>query len=153
MQQSIVKFIALSCRYCSTCSGHSDVGLLMMGIIMPETFWAVSVRQSSKFYDWLLHLVGCFYLRNDMNIYCFSLILRCAESNRDNPSCFVIIKSSGSGIILLYIPVVVPATNLFEWGILYTSVMLFCLHCTLYSTGIQPAATFINSIYTVKISQ
>ena len=35
-------------------------GLLMMGIIMPETCWAVSVRQSNKFYDWLLHLVGCF---------------------------------------------------------------------------------------------
>ena len=37
-------------------------GLLMMGIVMPETCWAVSVRQSNKFYDWLLHLVGCFYL-------------------------------------------------------------------------------------------
>jgi hypothetical protein len=35
-------------------------GLLMMGILMPETCWAVSVRQSNKFYDWLLHLVGCF---------------------------------------------------------------------------------------------
>jgi len=34
--------------------------LLMMGIVMPETCWAVSVRQSNKFYDWLLHLVGCF---------------------------------------------------------------------------------------------
>jgi hypothetical protein len=28
---------------------------------MPETSWAVSVRQSNKFYDWLLHLVGYFY--------------------------------------------------------------------------------------------
>ena len=37
-------------------------GLLMMGMVMPETCWAVSVRQSNKFYDWLLHLVGCFYL-------------------------------------------------------------------------------------------
>jgi len=35
-------------------------GLLMMGIVMPETCWAVAVRQSNKFYDWLLHLVGCF---------------------------------------------------------------------------------------------
>ena len=35
-------------------------GLLMMDIVMPETCWAVSVRQSNKFYDWLLHLVGCF---------------------------------------------------------------------------------------------
>ena len=35
-------------------------GLLMMGIVMPETCWAVSVRQNNKFYDWLLHLVGCF---------------------------------------------------------------------------------------------
>jgi hypothetical protein len=34
--------------------------LLMMAIIMPETCWAASVRLSSKFYDWLLHLVGCF---------------------------------------------------------------------------------------------
>ena len=35
-------------------------GLLMMGIVMPETCWAVPVRQSNKFNDWLLHLVGCF---------------------------------------------------------------------------------------------
>jgi len=37
-------------------------GLLMMGVIMPETCWAVSPRQSNKFYDCLLHLVGCLYL-------------------------------------------------------------------------------------------
>jgi len=36
--------------------------LLMMDMVMTETCWAVSVRQSNKFYDWLLHLVGCFYL-------------------------------------------------------------------------------------------
>jgi len=35
-------------------------GLLTMGIVMPETCWAVSVRQSNKFYDCLSHLVGCF---------------------------------------------------------------------------------------------
>jgi hypothetical protein len=35
-------------------------GLLMMGIVMPETCWAVSVRQGNKFYDWLLHLVVYF---------------------------------------------------------------------------------------------
>jgi hypothetical protein len=35
-------------------------GLLMMGIIMPETCWAASTRQSNKFYVRLLHLVGCF---------------------------------------------------------------------------------------------
>jgi hypothetical protein len=35
-------------------------GLLMMGIIMPETCWAAPIRQNNKFYDWLLHLVGCF---------------------------------------------------------------------------------------------
>jgi len=34
--------------------------LLIMGIVMPETCWGVSVRQSNNFYDWLLHLVGCF---------------------------------------------------------------------------------------------
>jgi hypothetical protein len=34
--------------------------LLMMGIIMPETCWAASTQLSNKFYDWLLHLVGCF---------------------------------------------------------------------------------------------
>jgi hypothetical protein len=31
----------------------------MMGIVMPETWWAVSVRQSNKILR-LLHLVGCF---------------------------------------------------------------------------------------------
>ena len=41
------------------CNGSFD-GLLMMGIVMLETCWAVSVRQGNKFYDWLLHLVGCF---------------------------------------------------------------------------------------------
>jgi hypothetical protein len=35
-------------------------GLLMMGIVMPETCWAVPVQQGNKFYDCLLHLVGCF---------------------------------------------------------------------------------------------
>jgi hypothetical protein len=110
MQQSIIKFIALSYRHCSTCFGHYNVhhqepvkcrwslwfpyecgggsvlsrgrprlrtlppshsygnqrlqrqihGLLMMGIVMPETCWAVYVRQGNKFYDLLLHLVGCF---------------------------------------------------------------------------------------------
>jgi hypothetical protein len=120
MQQSIIKFIALSYRHCSTCFGHHNahhqepvklplqplvsvwmcrwlgsrplsvcqfvgvtnrtqlrplspphsygnqrlqrqfVGLLMMGNVMPGTCWAVSVRQGSEFYDWLLHLVGCF---------------------------------------------------------------------------------------------
>jgi hypothetical protein len=35
-------------------------GLLIMGIVVPETRWAVSVRQGNKFYDWLLQLVGCF---------------------------------------------------------------------------------------------
>jgi hypothetical protein len=34
--------------------------LLMMGIVMPETCWAISVQQGNKFYDCLLHLVGCF---------------------------------------------------------------------------------------------
>jgi len=84
MQQSIVKFIAWLYRHCSTCFGHYNAhyqeprtlppphsygnhrlqrqfdGLLMMGIVMPETCWAVSVWKSNKFYDWLLHLVGCF---------------------------------------------------------------------------------------------
>jgi hypothetical protein len=35
-------------------------GLLMMGIIMPETCWEASIWQNNEFYDWLLHLVGCF---------------------------------------------------------------------------------------------
>jgi len=44
-------------------------GLLMMGIVMPETRWAVSVRQSNKiFYDWLLHLVGCVSVRQSNKI-------------------------------------------------------------------------------------
>jgi len=37
MQKSIVKFIALSYRHCSTCFGHYNDRLLMMGIVMPET--------------------------------------------------------------------------------------------------------------------
>jgi hypothetical protein len=41
-------------------------GLLMMGNLMPETCWAVSV-QGSKFYDCLLHLVGCFVR---VSLYC-----------------------------------------------------------------------------------
>ena len=44
-------------------------GLLMVGIVMPETCWAVSVRQSNKIYDWLLHLVGCFYLSDLRNLH------------------------------------------------------------------------------------
>ena len=39
-------------------------GLLMMGVVVPKTCWAVSVRQGNKFYDWLLHLVGCFIRMN-----------------------------------------------------------------------------------------
>ena len=121
MQQSIVKFIAFSYRYCSTCfkalqcpsSGARQTavaasgfrmnvevevlttrprlrtlppphsygnqklqrqfyGLLMMGIVMPETCWAVSVRKGNKFYDWLLHLAGCFI--RDIN-HCFLIII------------------------------------------------------------------------------
>jgi hypothetical protein len=37
--------------------------LLMMGIVRPETCWAASILLSNEFYDWLLHLVGCFYLK------------------------------------------------------------------------------------------
>jgi hypothetical protein len=39
------------------------VGLLMMGIVMPETCCVVSVQEGNKFYDCLLHLVGCFIRR------------------------------------------------------------------------------------------
>jgi hypothetical protein len=39
----------------------------MMGILMPETCWAVSVQQGNKFYDCLLHLVGCFIRANIVN--------------------------------------------------------------------------------------
>jgi hypothetical protein len=49
--------------------------LLMMGIIMPETCWAASMRLSNKFYNWLLHLFGCFYLN----------IWRCTELQTLNP--------------------------------------------------------------------
>ena len=104
MQQSIVKFIALSYRHCSTCFGHYNRprlrklppphsygnqrlqrqfdGLLMMGIIMPETCWAVSVRQSNKFYDWLLHLVGCF-------IWVFRFYLAIYRSPDLKPICLL----------------------------------------------------------------
>jgi hypothetical protein len=41
----------------------------MMGIVMPKTCWAVSVWQSNKFYNWLLHLVGCFiWVNQDFSI-------------------------------------------------------------------------------------
>jgi len=105
--QPIVKFIALSYRYCSTCFGHYNPhhqepvtlplqplvsvwmwrwkhsqpwsvsygnqrlqrqfgGLLMMGIVMPETYWAVSVRQGNKFYDWLVASSWLFYSSEDI---------------------------------------------------------------------------------------
>ena len=133
MQQSIVKFIALSYRHCSTCFGHYFAhhqepvklslqllvsvwmwlrtlppphsygnqrlqrqfdGLLMMGIVMPETCWAVSVRQSNKFYDWLLHVVGCFYLSDwrctePQTLNYLSLLAICAEK-RCNSSALTI---------------------------------------------------------------
>ena len=70
MQQSIVKFVALSYRHCSTCFGHYNahhqepVKLPLQPLISIWMWrwkcWAVSVWQSNKFYDWLMHLVGCF---------------------------------------------------------------------------------------------
>ena len=45
-------------------------GLLMMDIVMPETCWAVSVWQGNKFYDWLLHLVGCFIRVSLIDVSC-----------------------------------------------------------------------------------
>ena len=89
MQQSIVKFLALSYRYCSTCLGQYNAhhqepvkfdGLLMMGIVMPETCWAVSLRQGNTFYDWLLHLVGCF-----IRVFEHSLSRRAAADPRLRP--------------------------------------------------------------------
>jgi multidrug transporter EmrE-like cation transporter len=35
-------------------------GLLKMGVVMPETCWATYVKQDNKFYNLLVHLVGCF---------------------------------------------------------------------------------------------
>ena len=43
-------------------------GLLMMGIIMPETCWAVSVRQSNKILRLIVASSWVFYLRN-YNLY------------------------------------------------------------------------------------
>ena len=78
-------------------------GLLMMGIVMPETCWAVSVQQRNKFYDWFLHLVGCFYLSdsrctepqtlkksviecfncfNMWHIQCINYILKCINNHQ-----------------------------------------------------------------------
>jgi hypothetical protein len=49
------------CIYTETGGGDCSLKeLLMMGIIMPETCWAVSMQLSNKFYDWSLHLVGRF---------------------------------------------------------------------------------------------
>ena len=101
MQKTIVKFITLSYRHCSTCFGpynahHQEPvklplqplvsvwmwspssGLLMMGIVT-ETCWAVSVRQSNKhFYDWLLHLVGCFIWVNFDSCKSLDLVYQCS---------------------------------------------------------------------------
>jgi hypothetical protein len=84
MQKSIVKFIALSYRRCSTCfvhyyAHHQEpfklplqplVSLWMWRwtcfltnrprlekTLMPETGWAASIQQINKFYNWLLHLL------------------------------------------------------------------------------------------------
>ena len=57
MQQSIVKF------YCFVVQRQLD-GLLMMGIIMPETCWAVSVRQSNKILQLIVSSSWVFYLSN-----------------------------------------------------------------------------------------
>jgi hypothetical protein len=85
---------SLSLRFPYECRGacvssHMKTGgcdcslkeLLMMGITMPETCWAASVRLSNKLYDWLLHLFGCFYLN----------IWRCTEPQTLN-SKFVIFQ-------------------------------------------------------------
>jgi len=45
MQQSVVKF------YCSVVQTLFNMFRALLCIVMPETFWAVSVRQSNKFYD------------------------------------------------------------------------------------------------------
>jgi hypothetical protein len=45
-------------------TGNCDCSLkelLMMGIMVPETCWAASMRLNSKFYDWLLHLLGVLF--------------------------------------------------------------------------------------------
>jgi hypothetical protein len=49
----------------------------MMGIIMPETCWAVSVRQSNKILWLLLHLVGCFIW--DIHLFLNIITGRCME--------------------------------------------------------------------------
>jgi len=117
MQKSIVKFIALSYRHCSTCFRHLLAnrprlrtlpsphsygnqrlqrqfdGLLMMGMVMPETCWAVSVRQSNKFYDWFLHLVWCFIW---VNWICKSWLSHSVTININslnpelNPICYLL---------------------------------------------------------------
>jgi len=60
--------------------------LLMMGMVMPETCWAVSVRQSNKFFDWLLHLVGCFYLI-DIHFFIISRPVLLRMKNVSDKSC------------------------------------------------------------------
>jgi hypothetical protein len=41
---------------------------LMMGIISPEICWASSMPISNKFYYWFLHLFGCFWDGNVVEI-------------------------------------------------------------------------------------
>jgi hypothetical protein len=64
--------------------------LLMMCTMVPETCWAASMRLSSKVYDRLLHLVGCFICLN---------IWRCTEPQTLNG-----IIPLGSLINILYAP-------------------------------------------------
>jgi len=66
---------------------HFD-GLLMMGMVMPETCW-VSVRQSNKFYDWLLHLDGCF-IRVEKKVCCKRSIW---QSPNPRPAKFRFLKA------------------------------------------------------------
>ena len=116
MQQSTVKFIAMSYRHCSTCFGHYYAhhqqpvklplqplvsvwmfrlltnrprlrtlppphshgnqrpqqlfdGLLMMGIVMPETCWAVSVWQSNKNLRLIVASSWVFYLSRYRHVF------------------------------------------------------------------------------------
>jgi hypothetical protein len=72
-------------------------GLLMMDMVMPETCWAVSIRQSNKFYDWSLHLVGCFYL-SDWGCTEPQILntCRCLELSIDVRSLFECVSAVGT---------------------------------------------------------
>jgi hypothetical protein len=89
-------------------------GLLMMGIVMPETCWAVSVRQGNGFYDWLLHLVGCFI----RVCVCVCVFFFEGAWGTDPPMICLSLQNTAFGIFFFFVTEICP---LFYRIFLYTA--------------------------------